>query len=446
MEISQKGSQFTFENFKVTHNNSDAYEMAVNFSESGNKAPLCLIGRSGTGKTHLLYAVKNRINELYPDLNVILTSAREFSEELIETIKSRKRQDFSEKYIDCDVLLIDDIQYCLGKESISEELEHCFNERFESGKPIMITVSERVNDLPERLRNRCFFGDYALLKNAGSDPIKNESGKDTFYSVHNDLTAVYDIVQGFLKDTFIWNTDYSKKKIIRPDYSELFKLIADRDHPELIVLASDQGSDLSSFALALAYEFAGRNKTEADYFSWKKTKEELILRLVSREACVDINSLKYNLLEVDENQRILRCSEEFKNIPLFIDDNIRDCGKLVFQKVRNRKNHGLVIADNMQMLFCGRGELSDKIREFKQLSKDCHVPVILLTELNNSDEYNKTPRFKSLRRQFDIDDVDKIIFLDKENNSSAIGKDTDITKISIVWNRNGETGEIKVYS
>ena len=129
------------------------------------------------------------------------------------------------------------------------------------------------------------------------------------------------------------------------------------------------------------------------------------------------NSLKYNLLEVDENQRILRCSGEFKNVPLFIDDNIRDCGKL-----------------------------SDKIRKFKQLSKDCHVPVILLTELNNSDEYNKTPRFKSIQRQFDIDDVDKIIFLDKENNSSAIGKDTDITKISIVWNRNGETGEIEVYS
>ena len=93
MEISQKGSQFTFENFKVTHNNSDAYEMTVKFSESGNKAPLCLIGRSGTGKTHLLYSVKNRINELYPDLNVILTSAREFSEELIEK-KAEPLKDF----------------------------------------------------------------------------------------------------------------------------------------------------------------------------------------------------------------------------------------------------------------------------------------------------------------------------------------------------------------
>ena len=99
MEILQKGSQFTFENFKVTHNNSDAFEMSVKFSESRNNNPLCLIGRSGTGKTHLLYAVKNRINEQYPDLNVILTNAREFAEELIETIKSGKGQDYFQKNI-----------------------------------------------------------------------------------------------------------------------------------------------------------------------------------------------------------------------------------------------------------------------------------------------------------------------------------------------------------
>lgn len=156
----------TFESFTVTSNNRRAYDMAIRFAECSYHQPLCIFGETGTGKTHLLYAVKNYIEQNQPDVNVVLTNATEFAEEMVSTIKrSSSLISFRDKYRNVDVLLIDDIQCLAGKPKTQEELILIFNKLYESGKRIMMTSSglNDDNSIDVRLQSRCFFGKYAFL-------------------------------------------------------------------------------------------------------------------------------------------------------------------------------------------------------------------------------------------------------------------------------------------
>ena len=109
-----KGTQYKFENFIFSDDNCEAFEKAVKFTEPGQAQVLCVLGNPGTGKTHLLYAVRNRIWEDAPDTKVILTNV----EEMLMMIRTG---DLMHNYHHADVLLVDDIQCLAGKERTQEE-------------------------------------------------------------------------------------------------------------------------------------------------------------------------------------------------------------------------------------------------------------------------------------------------------------------------------------
>ena len=159
------GKQYSFDSFKVTKTNSKAFETAKRFAEIADSKPLALFGGTATGKTHLLYAVKNAIEQHTPEQIVILTTTADMISLLADTLlNGSTAEHFREKYLRADVLLIDDVQEIAGKEKTQQELILIFNRFYESGKRIMMTSSAPDDErIVERLRTRFFFGDSVYL-------------------------------------------------------------------------------------------------------------------------------------------------------------------------------------------------------------------------------------------------------------------------------------------
>ena len=153
-------SEFTFENFIVGNSNRFAHAQALYVSENPakNSNPLFIYGPSGLGKTHLLYAITNRLSEKFPHYRVIYVKGEEFTTQLINAMtKDSLKQEFREKYRGADVLLIDDIQFIAGKQSTQEEFFNTFNQLFENGKQIILVSDLPPRDIPhleQRLRTR----------------------------------------------------------------------------------------------------------------------------------------------------------------------------------------------------------------------------------------------------------------------------------------------------
>ena len=152
-------AEFTFENFVVGHSNQFAHAAALSVAThpAGQSNPLFIYGPSGLGKTHLLYAIAERIKRNFPSYKVVYVKGEEFTIQLIDAISRNLNTEFREKYRTADVLLIDDIQFIAGKESTQEEFFHTFNQLYENGKQIILASDlppRDIRHLEERLRTR----------------------------------------------------------------------------------------------------------------------------------------------------------------------------------------------------------------------------------------------------------------------------------------------------
>lgn len=151
--------EYTFENFVIGSSNRFAHAAALAVADApvNSYNPLFIYGPSGVGKTHLLYAITNRITKNYPDYRVIYVSGEEFTNQLIDAIHRNITPEFREKYRKADVLLIDDIHFIAGKDSTQEEFFHTFNELYKNNKQIILTSDRSPKDiktLENRLRTR----------------------------------------------------------------------------------------------------------------------------------------------------------------------------------------------------------------------------------------------------------------------------------------------------
>ncbi len=160
---SKLNARFTFDNFVVGSSNRFAAAAGLAVAESPAKAynPLFIYGQVGLGKTHLIQAITHKISQVHPQLKHFYMSSERFTNELIDSIRTRSTNNFRKKYREIDILLIDDIQFIAGKESTQEEFFHTFNVLHDSRKQIIITSDrppKEISNLEERLSSRFSWG------------------------------------------------------------------------------------------------------------------------------------------------------------------------------------------------------------------------------------------------------------------------------------------------
>lgn len=156
--------RYTFDTFIKGAGNQLARAAAIAISENpGNTSfnPLFIYGGVGLGKTHLIHAVGNAIYANHKSKSVLYTSSDRFTSEFVENIQNRKVAEFSSKYRNLDVLIIDDIQFLTGKPGTIELFFNIFNSLYHDGKQIILTSdrpAKELKDLDERLTSRFSWG------------------------------------------------------------------------------------------------------------------------------------------------------------------------------------------------------------------------------------------------------------------------------------------------
>ncbi len=158
--------RYTFDTFVVGSNNQFAHAASLAVAESPGKMynPLFIYSGAGLGKTHLMNSIAHFIVKNHPEMKLLYVTSEEFTNEVIEAIRNGSSAVLSKmraKYRNVDVLLIDDIQFIIGKESTQEEFFHTFNVLHDAGKQIVLTSDRPPKDmdiLEERFRSRFEWG------------------------------------------------------------------------------------------------------------------------------------------------------------------------------------------------------------------------------------------------------------------------------------------------
>lgn len=151
---------FCFETFVAGEENRlpRSAAMAVAQSPGGNRFnPLLIHGGVGLGKTHLLHAIANLSMQTMENCHPVLTNAEQFTSDFIRAVQHDKKLDFADQYGDSDILLVDDVQFFMGREQTQRQFFHTFNTLINAGKQIVMTsdrTPKELDGLEERLRSR----------------------------------------------------------------------------------------------------------------------------------------------------------------------------------------------------------------------------------------------------------------------------------------------------
>ena len=273
--------KYTFDTFVVGSNNKFAHAASLAVAESPGEIynPLFLYGGVGLGKTHLMHSIAHFILDKNPKKKVLYVTSETFTNELIEALKNGKTagnesamSKFRDKYRNNDVLLIDDIQFIIGKESTQEEFFHTFNHLHTSGKQIIISSDKPPKDietLEARLRTRFEWGLIADI----SSPNYETRMAILQKKIELDHLEKYNIPNDVLE--YIAT---NVKTNIRELEGSLNKLIA------LYKLNNNESIDIALAAEALKDIISSDNKREVT--------PELILDIVSDHFGVSIADLK----------------------------------------------------------------------------------------------------------------------------------------------------------
>lgn len=208
-------SAYTFENFVVGESNKFAHAaaMAVAGNPSANiYNPLFIYGNSGVGKTHLMLAIKNSINKDFPDKKTLFLRGEQFTNELIQAIRSQTTDEFHNRFRSVDVLLIDDIHFIAGKDYAQEEFFNTFNALYPD-KEIVVTSDrppKEIKTLELRIRSRFESGVLAdmsppdfetrvgILKNK-AEQVGLEIDDDILYYISEQVKINVRQLEGIIK-------------------------------------------------------------------------------------------------------------------------------------------------------------------------------------------------------------------------------------------------------
>ncbi len=300
-ENANLNSKYKFDTFIVGSNNKFAHSASLAVAESPGKAynPLYLYGGAGLGKTHLMHSIGHFILEENPSMKVLYVTSEEFTNEVIESIRSGNSQDMTklrEKYRTVDVLMIDDVQFIIGKESTQEEFFHTFNVLHAAGKQIIISSDKppkEMETLDERFRSRFEWGliadiqvpDYetrmAILRKYAETSERNIDDEIIKYIANNIKSNIRELEGAFNK--IIAYAKLNKVNLTLPLAEEALKDVIYPNKPKEIT---------PSLIISIVSEHFGIRAE--DISSTKRNSEFVIPRQITMYLCREMTDYSLN--------------------------------------------------------------------------------------------------------------------------------------------------------
>jgi chromosomal replication initiator protein len=269
--------RYTFDTFVVGNNNKLAHAASLAVAESPAEVynPLFIYGGVGLGKTHLMHSIAQFILNENKKAKVLYVSSEKFTNELINSIKIGRNEDFRQKYRHIDVLLVDDIQFIAGKESTQEEFFHTFNTLYEAKKQIIISSDrppKAIETLEERLRSRFEWG---LIADIQAPDFETRLAILRKKSELEDLEIPYEVSQYVANNikSNIRELEGAINKIIA--YSKLIQkeITLELAQDALKDLISPKSSPVITIDLIIDVVSSHYNLSKADIISKKRPRE-----------------------------------------------------------------------------------------------------------------------------------------------------------------------------
>ena len=288
--------KYNFDTFVVGSNNRFAHSASLAVAESPGNVynPLYIYGGAGLGKTHLMHSIGHFILEENPDMKVLYVNSEVFTNEVINSIRSgdaTKMNKFREKYRNVDVLMIDDIQFIIGKESTQEEFFHTFNTLHSVNKQIVLSSDKPPKDmetLEERFRSRFEWGliadiqppDYetrmAILKK-NAEIYNKEIDDEVFQYIANNIKSNIRELEGAFNKIIAFSKLNKVNNINMTYAEEALKDVIYPDQPKKIT---------PSLIIDVVSEHFGVNPD--DITSEKRNSKFVLPRQIAMYLCRDI--------------------------------------------------------------------------------------------------------------------------------------------------------------
>ena len=334
---------YTFDTFVVGSNNRFAQSASLAVAESPGEAynPLYIYGGPGLGKTHLMHSIGHFILERNPEAKVLYVTSEEFTNEVIESIRSGNASamnKFREKYRTIDVLMIDDVQFIIGKESTQEEFFHTFNALHSAGKQIILTSDKPPKDmetLEERIRSRFEWGlmadigapDYetrmAILRRKVESDDMSLSDDILNYIANNIKSNIRELEGAFNK--VMAGAKLEKKEVTLELAEQALKDIISPDEKKVIT---------PEYIISVVAEHYG--VTPADLSGNKRNSKIVMPRQVSMYLCREIISTPLKnigkALGNRDHTTVMHGIEKIEN-ELQTDDNLKNTIDILKKKI-----------------------------------------------------------------------------------------------------------------
>ena len=346
-ERANLNQKYTFDTFVVGNSNRFAYSACVAAADAPGEVynPLFLYGGVGLGKTHLMHSIAHYIIDNNPSSNVLYVTSEQFTNEVIEAIRLGKdttaqMKKFRDKYRNIDVLLIDDIQFIIGKESTQEEFFHTFNQLYEQKKQIVISSDKPPKDmdvLEERYKSRFGWGLIADIQTPDFETrsaILQKKTEIEGYDIDNEIIKyIADNVKSNIREL-----EGALNKLIA--FSKLEKRKIDLD------LAKESLKDIVSpnAPVKITPDYIIRvvcdhfNITQADLESSKRNKELVLPRHIVMYLCRSMTDLTYKgiaaLMCKKDHTTVMHAEISIRDL-IEKDESVRNTVETIINKLQS---------------------------------------------------------------------------------------------------------------